>query len=90
MKRATRLTAALALPAVLLSATFAFAGDDDAPAPLSLERFEELHAELQPDGVEPWQTIPWELDLFRARALAVERGQPLFLWSMNGHPLGCT
>lgn len=49
-----------------------------------------LHRELVPDRQETWQTIPWELDLLEARSRAEREGRMLFLWSMNGHPLGCT
>lgn len=52
--------------------------------------FERLHRELAPKSDEKWQTVPWKIDLLEARALAAKQGKPLFLWSMNGHPLGCT
>jgi DnaJ-domain-containing protein 1 len=39
---------------------------------------------------ERWQQIPWRTNLMRARAEAQQSGKPLFLWIMNGHPLGCT
>ena len=53
-------------------------------------RFRELHAALAPDATETWRTIPWRTDLGAARAEAARLGKPLFLWAMNGHPLGCT
>jgi hypothetical protein len=34
-------------------------------------------------------TIPWRQDLMAARLEAQREGKPLFLWIMNGHPLGC-
>lgn len=37
-----------------------------------------------------WQAIPWQTDLRDARRLAAESGRPIFLWAMNGNPLGCT
>lgn len=37
-----------------------------------------------------WQTIPWQTDLNAARPLAQEAGKPIFLYTMNGNPLGCT
>ena len=37
-----------------------------------------------------WQTIPWETDLWTARRRAVQEEKPIFLWAMNGNPLGCT
>ena len=37
-----------------------------------------------------WQAIPWEVDIWEARRRATEAGKPVFLWAMNGNPLGCT
>ena len=37
-----------------------------------------------------WQAIPWETDLWVARRRAVAEQKPIFLWAMNGNPLGCT
>ncbi len=36
---------------------------------------------------ELWKTIPWKTSLLEARALAAQQGKPIFLWSMDGHPL---
>ena len=52
--------------------------------------FRALHARLIPGADEKWQTIPWKVDLLEARDQAAKEGKPVFLWSMNGHPLGCT
>ncbi len=37
-----------------------------------------------------WLSIPWETDLTTARRKAVAENKPVFLWEMDGHPLGCT
>lgn len=37
-----------------------------------------------------WQEIPWETDLWVARRRAAAEQKPIFLWAMNGNPLGCT
>jgi hypothetical protein len=58
--------------------------------PLSNADFLELHAKLVPRADEKWQTIPWRIDLLKARDEAAAAKKPVFLWSMNGHPLGCT
>lgn len=42
-----------------------------------------------PDG-QAWLSIPWETNLTAARRKAVEQNRPIFLWEMDGHPLGCT
>ena len=36
---------------------------------------------------ELWKTIPWKTSLLEARELAARQGKPIFLWSMDGHPL---
>lgn len=56
---------------------------------LSEQQFTELHAQLQP-GEEPWRTIPWKIALLDAQRTAVAEKKPLFIWAMDGHPLGCT
>ena len=57
----------------------------------SLERaeVERLRRNLVPAGDEPWEAIPWRSDLLVARDEAIRSRRPLFLWAMNGHPLGC-
>lgn len=37
-----------------------------------------------------WLEIPWRTDLWAARHEAAEAGKPIYLWQMDGHPLGCT
>ena len=58
-------------------------------AELPTSEFERLHAELAPKD-EVWKTIPWQTSLLDARAAAAEQKKPLFIWAMDGHPLGCT
>ena len=60
------------------------------PEPLTAAEFARLHGEIVPEAVQKWQTIPWTTDLAAGRARAVSEGKPIFIWSMNGHPLGCT
>jgi len=50
----------------------------------------ELCRQLKPSGEEPWRTIPWETSLIDAQHLAIKEKKPLFIWAMDGHPLGCT
>ncbi|MFT5467366.1 MAG: hypothetical protein ACI8UO_002470, partial [Verrucomicrobiales bacterium] len=52
--------------------------------------FEKLHAELQPDMTEPWRQIPWKISVLDAQRIAAREGKPIFIWAMDGHPLGCT
>jgi hypothetical protein len=63
----------------------------DAPAHSEREAFERLHSLLLPlKGEERWREVPWASDLWEARRLAFEQGKPIFLWEMDGNPLGCT
>jgi hypothetical protein len=39
---------------------------------------------------EKWLQIPWRTNLMAARKEAAAQGKPMFLWIMNGNPLGCT
>lgn len=39
---------------------------------------------------EQWLQIPWRLNLMEARKASIEQNKPMFLWIMNGHPMGCT
>ena len=57
---------------------------------ISPKEFSELREVLIPHGQEKWQTVPWKTALLEARDLAVKSGKPIFMWSMNGNPLGCT
>lgn len=47
-------------------------------------------AELCQIPDEPWRQIAWRTDLLQAQHEAVEQRKPLFIWAMDGHPLGCT
>ena len=61
--------------------------------PISAPEFARIWKELVPSRTkppEPWESIGWRIDLLAARDEAVKAGKPLFLWAMNGHPLGCT
>jgi hypothetical protein len=57
---------------------------------LTPEEFDKLHKELQPRKDEVWRSIPWKVSIAEARELAAKEKKPLFMWSMDGHPLGCT
>ncbi len=58
---------------------------------LSTEALEKaVRAVLLKAEEERWLEIPWRTNLMEARAEAQEKGRPLFLWVMEGNPLGCT
>ncbi len=57
---------------------------------LTKEEFQKLHRELQPNPKATWRTIPWKTSVLDAQAAANREGKPIFIWAMDGHPLGCT
>ena len=57
---------------------------------LSEAEFSRLHAQLQASSEAPWRTIPWKTSVLDAQAAAAREGKPIFIWAMDGHPLGCT
>ena len=61
-----------------------------AVAQLTDEDIRALHAELQPDESALWRTVPWQTSVLKAQQIAAEEKKPLFIWAMDGHPLGCT
>ncbi|MCX8237876.1 MAG: hypothetical protein OSB05_03555 [Akkermansiaceae bacterium] len=51
---------------------------------------ETVVKEILPSEVESaWQRIAWKTDLWEAREEAARTGKPIYLWEMDGHPLGC-
>ena len=65
------------------------------PVSLDIELNDENYGlwkdHILPDSSElAWQEIPW-LTTYKDGILAAEAAdKPLLLWTMNGHPLGCT
>lgn len=66
---------------------------------LSLGRAEDLTEENYShwrDYVLPksndlaWLNIPWRNNFWEAAIEAGQKQKPILLWTMNGHPLGCT
>lgn len=49
-----------------------------------------LIEELRPDPDAAWRTIPLKIRLLDAQRDAAREGKPIFIWAMDGHPLGCT
>ena len=58
------------------------------PRELTLE--EKVATVLPKPSEEEWLRIPWRSDFAAARAEANQSMKPLFVWMMNGNPLGCT
>ena len=78
----------LALTATILVP--GFASSSSAAEVLTEQRFHQLHKQLQPAADELWRTIPWRTSLLEAQRRAVTEKKPIFIWAMDGHPLGCT
>ena len=81
------------LPALALTATIllpGFVSRSFAEEVLTEQRFLQLHKQLQPAADELWRTIPWRTSLLDAQQRAITEKKPIFIWAMDGHPLGCT
>ncbi len=57
---------------------------------LDEKTFQKLHKNLQCSPDELWRTIPWKISLLDAQKTAATERKPIFIWAMDGHPLGCT
>jgi hypothetical protein len=75
----SRVTCLLAAAAVLVNA---------GPRDPALDA--RVQSMLPSTSEELWLQIPWQSDIQVARLEAQQSDKPLFLWMMNGHPLGCT
>ena len=59
-------------------------------APASEASFQKLIKSIFPAvGEEKWRQTPWIPSISTGRQMAQERKRPMFLWAMNGDPLGC-
>ncbi|MDG2222002.1 MAG: hypothetical protein P8L85_11510 [Rubripirellula sp.] len=80
-----------ALSVVLLISFCALvAAEDPPPGLLTPEDFLTLHKDLAKCPEEPWRTIPWKTSVLEGQRIAAVEGKPIFIWAMDGHPLGCT
>ncbi|HAD59698.1 MAG TPA: hypothetical protein DCG12_10675 [Planctomycetaceae bacterium] len=75
--------------ACLLSCRTAIA-DEQRSDSLTADAAAELLEELTPPADEPWRSIPWKIDVLDGQRTASAENKPLFIWAMDGHPLGCT
>lgn len=75
----------------LVLASWSPAVAQDAPrleSDRDLERWLEF---IRPSKAElAWERIGWRSRFWPAVEEARELGRPILLWTMNGHPLGCT
>jgi hypothetical protein len=50
--------------------------------------FQAVRARISPRPEEEmWKQVPWKTSLLKAREAAAREGKPIFVWSMDGHPL---
>lgn len=57
----------------------------------SAANYRELLAFIQPSAKEQaYKEISWRNEFWPAVLEAKKLGRPILLWTMNGHPLGCT
>lgn len=56
---------------------------------ISDKEYTKLHAEIVTKPAL-WNSIPWQTSLLKAQQQAAKEHKPLFIWSMDGNPLGCT
>jgi len=59
-------------------------------ADLSPAEFRYLMKDLQTPQETGWRSIPWKTSLLEAQRIGAQERKPLFIWAMDGHPLGCT
>ncbi len=78
------------LLAVSLLAFLAHASESARGGELTMAEFRELHQQLQVPADTPWRTIPWKTAMLDAQRTAAQQAKPIFIWAMDGHPLGCT
>jgi hypothetical protein len=57
---------------------------------LTETEFRKIQNDVRISTNEPWRQIPWTISLLGAQHKAAENQQPIFIWAMDGHPLGCT
>ena len=77
-------------PQLILAVSVFFSLASLTTAELGESEFRQLHKLLQPTPNTPWRTISWKISLLDAQHTAVKENKPIFIWAMDGHPLGCT
>jgi len=70
-----------------VSTTSELLGQD---TPTDAQKFEKIHSAYAAIPQEAWRRIPWQSELLAAQRDAARRKMPIFIWAMDGNPLGCT
>jgi hypothetical protein len=62
----------------------------DPPPVLNASTFDALFEQCRArTDEEKWTEINWIGEMWKGRQEAIDRKKPMFIWAMNGHPLGC-
>lgn len=78
------------LLAVIAVLSFGFATLQGHAEELTETRMRELQEQINRGTKQAWQTIPWKIAMLDAQETAAGQRKPIFVWAMDGHPLGCT
>ncbi len=79
------------MKALLATLSFLYLLPASGFADISRSQFNQLTELCTPEKASSgWLNLNWEIDLWKARQRAAREGKPIFLWEMDGHPLGCT
>lgn len=78
------------MPKLLLAALLSIALPICAADSFEADLDRDIATILPKPAEERWLQIPWRTDLAAARVDADREGKPMFLWMMDGNPLGCT
>jgi len=69
---------------------FALALAVEAPKPTE-KNFAEWREYIRPKAAElAFEACEWKPTFWEAVVEAQQRGKPILLWAMNGHPMACT
>ena len=90
-----RMSLLAAVAGLLPSGFLAGQTPEGPPAKAKVELNDQNYAawrkHILPDtGELAWQEIPWQTTFKDGIVAADTAGKPVLLWTMNGHPLGCT
>ena len=89
---------ALAILSLPFSFSFAKQADNSAAernsaqaaktTPLADSQYDLVHKYVIGEEAK-WTQVNWMSDLWEARIEAAKKRKPIFIWAMNGDPLGC-
>lgn len=89
-KKISSRTRFLSLPAVLFLAATVAAQSETSYTP-NPKNFQDWVKFISPNKQESsFERIGWRNEFWPAVQEAKRLGRPILLWTMNGHPLGCT